>query len=564
MNTDDDAIVGIFDLGLDLPDDDLFPSSDLENYDGCFYSISLLSLPKFFLLREKLDSERCKNSKNRLQIKKKKSRTNSYIRVLLKKENYPSFFFDFDVDESKSLCLALWVDGTCRRNYVVFGGSISIDATYSINKYNLVFVPFTGVDNHKWCVTFAIGLSSKEDVASYAWLFQTFLNAMEGKQPYSIITDQDPVVTIALPTVYPKSVHKFCVWHIMKKLKDKVSVELRSDENFLKRNYYLVYNRDNEPHEFETERSKLLFDYKEHKLDENIWLSTMYNIRKMWVPAYFRSIYMGGLLRTTSRFLTLVELQMRFQSAMDTQRHKLEILESKDKLFTPPLKTPLMLEKYAASIYTLAAFYDFQAEFCTACFECGLDTHHFDNGKDCFSVIYLSNKRVFNVVFDPTTLEVDCSCKMFKRVGILCRHSLWVLNAKCVNKLSEQHVLRRWTKLAFKTPIYDVNGVQLIDSVINDPKKRMLGDVWNEVHRCVGLAESSIDDLQELLEKLKVYSSELLEKKNSLVEQTKDRDFEDFVGCKAPEVISIENPKVSSNKATRKESDTNDKEALGL
>ena len=124
---------------------------------------------------------------------------------------------------------------------------------------------------------------------------------MGGKQPYSIITDQDPAVKIALPTVFPKSVHKFCVWHVMKKLKDKVSVEVRSDENFLKRINYLVYNRDNEPHEFESECSKLLFDYKEHKLDENVWLSTMYNIREMWVLAYFRSIYMGGLFRTTSR-----------------------------------------------------------------------------------------------------------------------------------------------------------------------------------------------------------------------------------------------------------------------
>ena len=38
-----------------------------------------------------------------------------------------------------------------------------------------------------------------------------------------------------------------------------------------------------------------------------------------------------------------------------------------------------------------------------------------------------------------------------------------------------------------KTLIYDVNGVQLIDSIIDDPEKRILGDVWNEVHRCVGL-----------------------------------------------------------------------------
>ncbi|XP_057543256.1 protein FAR1-RELATED SEQUENCE 3-like [Amaranthus tricolor] len=343
---------------------------------------------------------------------------------LRKKENYPIFFFDIDVDDSKSLCLARWADGTCRRNYAVFGDSISMDATYSTNKYNLVFVPFTGVDNHKRC----------------------------GEQPYSIIIDQDLAVKIALSTVFPKSVHKFCVWNIMKKLKDK----------------------DNEPHEFESEWSKLVFDYKNHKLDENVWLSTMYNIREMWVPAY---------------------LQMRFQSAIDAQSHKLKILESKDKFFTPPLKTPLMLEKHAASIYTLAAFYDFQAEICTACFECGLDKHHVDNGKD-YSVIYLGNKRIFNVVLDPKPLEVDCS----------------------------------W-------------------------------DVWNEVYRCAGLAESSIDDLQDLLEKLKFYSSELLEKKNNLVEQTKDQDFEDFVGCKAPEVISIQNPKVSSNKGTRKESDTNEKDA---
>lgn len=131
-----------------------------------------------------------------------------------KKENYPSFFFDFDVDESKSLCLALWADGTCRRNYVVFSDTISIDATYSTNKYNLVFVPFTSVDNHKRCVTFAIGLSSKEDVASYTWLFQTFLNAMGGNNRILyIITDRDPAVKIALPTVFPNSVHKFCVAH---------------------------------------------------------------------------------------------------------------------------------------------------------------------------------------------------------------------------------------------------------------------------------------------------------------------------------------------------------------
>ena len=53
----------------------------------------------------------------------------------------------------------------------------------------------------------------------------------------------------------------------------------------------------------------------------------------------------------------------------------------------------------------------------------------------------------------------------------------------------------------------------------------------------------------------------LLEKRNSLVVQTKEQDFEDFVGCKASTVISIQNPKVYSNKNNKKENSTVDKNA---
>ena len=34
MDTNDEEITGIFDLGLHLPDYDLFPSSNEEDYDG--------------------------------------------------------------------------------------------------------------------------------------------------------------------------------------------------------------------------------------------------------------------------------------------------------------------------------------------------------------------------------------------------------------------------------------------------------------------------------------------------------------------------------------------------
>lgn len=50
-------------------------------------------------------------------------------------------------------------------------------------KYNFVFVPFIGIDNHKRYVTFCARLLIKEDVESYLWLLENFKKAM-GHEPY--------------------------------------------------------------------------------------------------------------------------------------------------------------------------------------------------------------------------------------------------------------------------------------------------------------------------------------------------------------------------------------------
>lgn len=41
-----------------------------------------------------------------------------------------------------------------------------------------MFVPFTGMDNHKKSVMFVAGLIAKEDVGSYVWLLDNFKQAM--------------------------------------------------------------------------------------------------------------------------------------------------------------------------------------------------------------------------------------------------------------------------------------------------------------------------------------------------------------------------------------------------
>ncbi|XP_019154334.1 PREDICTED: putative protein FAR1-RELATED SEQUENCE 10 [Ipomoea nil] len=70
---------------------------------------------------------------------------------------------------------------------MVISKYLDIKSDYS-DMYSLVFVPFTGVDNHKKCVTFAVALIAREDVDSYCWALRNFKIAM-GSIPRITVTD---------------------------------------------------------------------------------------------------------------------------------------------------------------------------------------------------------------------------------------------------------------------------------------------------------------------------------------------------------------------------------------
>ncbi|CAH9098786.1 unnamed protein product [Cuscuta europaea] len=196
----------------------------------------------------------------------------------------------------------------------------------------MVFAPFTGVDNHKKCITFGVGLLLKEDVESYAQLFRCFLNAMD-REPKCIVKDQDSSMKISIPLVFSTTCHRFCMWHIMSKVSSKVGPVLSKDSNFMKELTSIVWSHYLEPDEFEMRWTNLM---KEYDLLLHNWFSQMFEIRRLWIPAYFGDIFMAGLLRTTSRSeseniffneftnsnFSLVEFYMQFESALDSQRHK--------------------------------------------------------------------------------------------------------------------------------------------------------------------------------------------------------------------------------------------------
>ena len=85
----------------------------------------------------------------------------------------------------------------------------------------MVFVPFTGIDNHKKCVTFGAGMLLREDTEAYTWLLKSFMKA-HGKQPKMIVTDQDGAMKLAIEAVLTESKHRLCMWHITQKIPGKV------------------------------------------------------------------------------------------------------------------------------------------------------------------------------------------------------------------------------------------------------------------------------------------------------------------------------------------------------
>ncbi|KAF5475615.1 hypothetical protein F2P56_007407 [Juglans regia] len=133
----------------------------------------------------------------------------------------PEFYYKIDIDNEMRLKNVFWADFRSRAVYESFGDVITFDTTYLINAYKMPFAPFVGVNHHGQSILLGCRLISNEDANTFEWLFQSWLQCMNNQPPNAIITDQDKAMKISISRVFPTSRHRFCLWHIMKKLLEK-------------------------------------------------------------------------------------------------------------------------------------------------------------------------------------------------------------------------------------------------------------------------------------------------------------------------------------------------------
>lgn len=95
---------------------------------------------------------------------------------------------------------------------------------------------------------------------------------MSNSTPIRITTNQDKAMKVAIENVFPNTWHRWCLWHILKKIPEKLGgyKEYRAINNVL---HCAVYDLQS-PAKFEETWHHMIVEYD---LGGNEWLQGLYN-----------------------------------------------------------------------------------------------------------------------------------------------------------------------------------------------------------------------------------------------------------------------------------------------
>ncbi|KAK0580192.1 hypothetical protein LWI29_037745 [Acer saccharum] len=371
-----------------------------------------------------------------------------------------NFFYTIDLDEDGRLKNVLWVDARSRNAYKEFRDVITFDSTYLTNKYDMPFATFVGVNHHGQSILLGCGLVSNEDTKTYIWLFQSWLACMLSCPPKSIITDQDKAMKNAIEVVFPNTQHRWCLWHIMKKLPEKLRGYKEYEQiKFTLKN--IVYDSIT-PEEFEERWTMFLENFH---VSNNEWLNGLYVERQRWVPAFVKNSFWAGM-STTQRSesmhaffngyvnskTSLKQFVEQYENALRDKVEKEKHADFNSLNTQIPCITHYAIEKQFQAVYTNAKFREFQQEV-TGKLYCEVSPFPNDILSENFIVkeyvqVGEDNHRSvdFIVHLNEVGCEINCNCRLFESKGILCRHAIAVLIRQGIFCVPDKYILKRWRK----------------------------------------------------------------------------------------------------------------------
>ncbi|GFP93230.1 protein far1-related sequence 3 [Phtheirospermum japonicum] len=366
----------------------------------------------------------------------------------------PGFFYAIQLDDDNRLSNVFWADVRSRTAYRHFGDAVTFDTMYRPNQLQVPFAPFTGVNNHGQMILFGCALLLDESEASFAWVFKTWLSAMNNRPPVSLTTDQDRAIKAAVHQVFPETRHCICKWHILREGQERLAHIYLAHPSFYGELYSCI-NFSETIEDFELSWNSILDKYD---IQKNEWLQAVYSARKQWAPVYFRDTFFAALSSNhgVSSFFdgyvnhqtTIPMFFKQYERALENSLEKEIEADYYTICATPVLKTPSPMEQQAANLYTKKAFEKFQEELV----ETFVHTANKIDGHGKLSKFrvakYEHDHKAYIVMFDVSEMNASCSCQMFEYVGVVCRHILTVFTVTNVLTVPSHYILKRWTRNA--------------------------------------------------------------------------------------------------------------------
>lgn len=401
------------------------------------------------------------------------------------------FFYAVEVNNGKCMSI-FWADGRSRYSCSQFGDAIVLDTSYKNSVYLVPFATFVGVNHHKQPVLLACALIADESKESYTWLFKTWLRAMSGRHPLSIIADQDKAIQQAIAEVFPGTHHRFSLWQIKAKEKEFLSLM----DNAFKCAYENCILKSQTADEFDIAWSALLNRYG---LKENVWLTEMYEKRASWVPLYLRGTFFAGISMNESIesfFGTVVNAQTpvfefvsRYERGLERHREEERNEDFNSFNLQAFLQTKEPVEEQCRRLYTLTVFKIFQKELLQSYSYLGFKIYE-EGATSRYLVRKCGNDYEKSMVtLCASNLNVSCSCQMFEFEGLLCRHVLRVLQILDVREIPSRYILHRWTRNAEYGIVRDVES----GGTSQEPKALMLWSLRETACKYIEAGSASLE-----------------------------------------------------------------------
>ncbi|KAG6661775.1 hypothetical protein CIPAW_03G198800 [Carya illinoinensis] len=433
----------------------------------------------------------------------------------------PGFVYSMQVDKDGCMRSCFWADARSRAAYQYFGDVVTFDATYLTNVYKMPFVPFSGVNHHHQTIIFGCALLVNETAESYTWLLRTWQEAMLGKAPATIITDDDKAMAKAIAEVLSNTTHRLCLWHILQKFPEHLAHVYNKFPDFGKDFRHCIHETIT-TNEFEQEWGCILEKYE---LEENNWLQNLYSQRDKWVPAYLRSTFCAGITMVS-------DFVYQYEKAIDARYFKEKEKDVRTRSTRAILKTPLKIEEEAAMVYTRKSFIIFQDELFNSLRYKATKLSKEGERKTYGVVISGKEKPLYHVTLENGEEQTTCTCHMWEFMGLLCRHILCVFGKKSMlDKLPQHWVKERWTINAKARPIPDIPLMEGQVQVGQDDPMMRKSKLMIQLYDIVELGSQSAEKHNHLCLALEKVHKELLAMEDHLTPMSSYSncfaDFED-------------------------------------